>query len=728
MFFKRVIWFFVLVAAAACGSRRPEPVTVLPAEAASKPEYELSVDRDIARIFGDPPIVGRLPKDPSWAPDSSQIAYIHMSSLLDAEPCPELWLHDLKGNRERPLVADRDMPVSDYAWCGKDKLVVSSKGDLVLVEITGKTNKLTETESAEESAECSPDGSKVAFVRDHDLFVLDTASGREIRITEGGQEAKSFGEVTWVYGEEFRTDKGFGWSPDGDRLWFYHTDVSEVTAKTVVVDSEGNTRLQPYPRPDEPNPKVRIGAVSLKSAKTEIAWMNAGDDADIYLPQITWHPNAKNLVIARLDRLQTILDLLLCDSATGSCEVIISERDPRWVNLLGPPKFLKDGREFLWLSERDGFSHIYRFGMDGRVKAQVTSGKWVVSSIDEVDEGQAAVYYTANIEKSTAYGLYRAEIEDGDPERISSDPGVHSASFSPDGKLFLDTHSALDRPPRTDICDASGEMKALLNRADLAEYHNRHVMNDLFPIETEDGEILNALLTRPAAIDSSSRYPVLIYVYGGPGGQVALDRFSPSYQPWRNLLAGRGILVFSVDGRGTAGRGREFEAAIHRRLGEVELKDQLAGVAYLKTLPFVDPERLAIFGWSYGGTMVLNALLRTKGIFKAGVAVAPVTDWRQYDTAYTERYMQRPSDNPQGYSDTSLITIADKLKTPLFLAHGLADDNVQFANSALLVDALIKAGKDFDAMFYPGKDHGIRGPDTRAHLFTRITRFIEEHI
>ncbi len=698
-----------------------------PSQAVSSTFYP-NIIPAVARIFGDPPLVGRTPGSLTWSPDSSAVAYIHMSSSSNGKPTPELWIHEMTGHRERPLFADDEKPVSEYGWCGADKLVVGSLGDLFLVELTGRTRKLTETTSAETGMRTSPDCTKVAFVREHDLYVLEIESGSERRITEGGTLEKSFGEVTWVYGEEFGTGAGFGWSQDSRSIWLYSMDVTEVSLKNIVTDADGNTRTQPYPRPGGANPIVRVGVIDLGVDSNKVTWLSTGKETDTYLPQVTWHPDSKHLVVVRLDRLQTLLELLLCETATGECRPILAERDPRWVNLLGEPRFLASGKEFLWLSERDGFSHIYRFGVDGILKGQLTSGKWVVGSIDAIDEKEGEVIFTANAEEITEWGVFSTSLSDDDVDQVSEDPGTHRLLFSPDGKHYLDTHSALDRPPRTDIRNRSAEIVALMSRDELREYHVKDVMNDLFPIETNDGETLMALLTRPTAIEPERLYPVLVYVYGGPHVQVARNSFRSTFQPWRNYMASRGILVFTVDGRGSGGRGREFETTIHRRLGEVELKDQLAGVAYLKTLPFVDPKRIGIFGWSYGGTMTLNALLRTKNVFNVGVSVAPVTDWGQYDTAYTERYMQRPSDNPEGYKTTSLLPVANRLRVPLLLVHGLSDDNVQFTNSALLVEAFVKAGKNFEVMFYPGKTHGIRGPDTRADLFSRITRFIERYI
>jgi dipeptidyl-peptidase-4 len=716
------------ILAAACGARKGNETAVAPAASPGGDPYSVYLDTDVDRLLGDPPAVGRLPSSTTWAPDSSAVVYLRTSTEKSATPRTELWIHEMLGHRERPLFSEAEDGVTAYSWCGGKHLVAASSGDLHLIGLTGERRRLTETDDAEEAARCSPDGALVAFVRNHDLVVLDLRTGRERQLTEGGSAELTRGEVTWVYGEEFRTEEGFAWSADSKHLWFYETDLGQVRSRRIVTSADGSTRLQPYPRAGEPNPAVRVGVLDATSDDVEPVWLSTGGERDVYLPQVTWHPGGERLLAVRLDRLQTILELLACDAASGACSQILAERDPRWVNLLGPPTFLDGGESFLWLSEKDGFAHIYRYGIDGIEQGRLTRGKWVVASVDGVDEESGEVFFTGNAEDPTEYGVFRVRLDDDEVEEVSRERGCHRAVFSPDFGHFLDRHSALDRPPRVDLRRRDGEPVTLLARADLREYRGPEAMNDVFPIETRDGTRLMALLTRPVALEPERRYPVLIHVYGGPHAQVVRNAFRPSFQPWRDLLASRGVLVFSVDGRGSGGRGHEFETPIHRRLGEVELEDQLAGVDYLKSLPFVDAERIGIFGWSYGGTMTLNALLRTEGVFQVGVAVAPVTDWRDYDSAYTERYMQRPSDNPDGYDATALPPLAKELRAPLLLVHGLADDNVHFTNSARLADAFVEAGRAFEMAFYPGKSHGIRGGRSRVHLFSRITRFLERHL
>jgi dipeptidyl-peptidase-4 len=426
-----------------------------------------------------------------------------------------------------------------------------------------------------------------------------------------------------------------------------------------------------------------------------------------------------------------VAEILSCDPAKGSCDALIEERDPRWVNLVGPPVFFGKKSEFLWISERDGFAHIHRFDAEGRQKGQLTGGEWAVRGIAAVDEEQAVVYFTGNAENPLSQGVFRVGLDGRGLTRVSPEGGVHEATFSPDRSRLVDVHSALGRIPRADLLrleDGQTAVEITLAAQDLGSYHADDVIDEVYEIETADDASLWAQLTRPRTMEPDRRYPVVIYVYGGPRAQIVRDHFRSTFQPWRDLMARRGVLVFSVDGRGSGGRGREFETPVHRNLGEIELTDQLAGVDWLKSRPDVDPARIGIFGWSYGGTMVLAALLRTEGVFACGAAVAPVVDWREYDSAYTERYMQRPEDNPEGYDKTALVPLAGKLAVPLLLAHGLADDNVHFANTARMIDALVDSGKLFDLVVYPGKDHGITGPKHRPHLFSVLTRFFERNL
>ncbi len=717
-----------ILLAAACGSPKPAPV-VPPRPAPTGSVADAAVDPEVARLYGDPPAAGRTPSSISWSPDGKRIAYLRRSVSGSEEPCSELWIRELSSGREQPLAFPDRESVDSFAWAGPESLVCAAGGDLLLVRLDGTSRSLTDGEEDESTFTVSKDGSRVAFVRDHDIYFLEVASGEETRITRDGEKWRSYGGVSWVYGEEFGTSAGIGLGDDGRWLWLYANDERETPHRAVVADARGEIRRQAYPRAGETNPTVRVGAVDLSAAEPEPVWMKTGSGPDVYLPQVRWRPDGK-LAVTRIDRLQALVELLICDPASGGCDPVLEERDPRWVNLIGPPVFLEDGG-FLWISERDGFAHVYRHDAEGRSVGRLTDGEWVVTGVDHVDEERGLVYLTGNADGPLTYGVYRAQLDGGGLRRVTPAGGVHSAVFSPSGDAFVDVHSALGSPPRADVMVPEEDetvVRGTLAEMDLVPYAAEKVTDELLSVELEDGTRLRAQLTRPRTLEPEKRYPVVVYVYGGPGAQAVRDHFRTSFQPWRDLMAGRGVLVFTLDGRGSFGRGREFETPIHRRLTEIELADQIAGVRWLRSRPFVDPDRIGVFGWSYGGTMTLAALLRSEGLFCCGAAVAPVTDWREYDTAYTERYMQRPRDNEEGYERTALVPLADRLEDPLLLLHGLADDNVHFANTARLVDALVKAGRYCELFVYPGKSHPIRGPEHRAHVFSSITRFFERHL
>ncbi len=723
---------FIIVGAlllAACGpTAQSQAPTAVPLPEARTAPIPWRVDPEIAALYGEPPAAGRLPTEMRWSPDGKRVAYLRFSNQRDGELTQELWLFDLARNLETPLFSEAGVSVSGYTWCGSSCLVLAADGELYQVNLDADRRKqLTRTKGRESNPVGAPDGSKVAFVRSHNLFVIDLVTGVERQITRKGARESTFGEVTWLYQEEFNTSEGVGWSPDGKKLWFFSMDLSEVPFR-VILQGDGSARSMAYPRAGDPNPVVRVGLVALSDIEAGVRYLDAVHEKESYLPRVQWHPDGERLLVTRLDRLQTTFELFLCAFDTTKCDRVVEERDPRYLDLLAAPVFINGGKELLRLSEREGYAHIYRTELNGASERELTSGAFEVTGINAVDEKSGHVIFTANVETPVAYSLYRVPLMGGEIEKLPLEKGTHHVVFSPDLTHYLDTHSALDRPPRCDIRNTGNAPMAALGSADRGIYDSPEVVTKTFPMQTSDGRTLMAMLTAPKVIAEDVKYPVLVMVYGGPHVQMVKDDFHPMYQPWRDLLASRGVLVFSVDGRGSAGRGREFETGIRLQLGKVELQDQLQGIDYLRTLPMVDPDRIGVFGWSYGGTMALNMLLRTQKVFKMGIAVAPVTDWRFYDSAYTERYMQRPEDNPEGYRAVSLIGEARRLSVPLLLVHGIADENVQFVHSQMMFDALVDAGAEFETIFYPGKSHRIAGGRTRPHLFTAMTRFVEEKL
>ena len=685
------------------------------------------MDPEIAGIFGKDSSLNALPDQLRWSPDSRRIAFLRPHHDRRGISRTELWLHDVERDVASPLLVGEDIRVTEYAWIDEGRIAAIANDDVWIVPLKGSSQQATRTATAESDLEVSPDGTKVAYLRDHNIILLDLVAMMERPLTRGGHPRHTFGEVTWLYGEEFGTERGFEWSPDSRYLWFMETDLSKVSFRGIDL-SNGDIDAMPYPRPGEPNPAIKIAILDVAVPNAAPIYLADGTGKDIYLPRVKWHPGSRHIFFTELDRLQTSLTLISCAVDTRKCSTVVEESDPRYIDLLDDPVFISGGNELLRLSKVSGYAHIHRVRLDTFAATPVTRGAFEVFKINHVDEKRGTVVFTANAENTGEHKLYAVSLFGGELRSIPQESGCHDTIFSPDGTQYIDTHSAMIRPTKVVVKTSAGDTIATIGETSLRKDLSESITNETFPIDTEDDIPIMAHLTRPTTLEPGIRYPVLVIVYGGPQVQLTRNAFHLTYQPWRNLLAKRGILVFTVDGRGSYGRGHDFESAIRAQLGKVELVDQLTGIAHLKSLPFVDSKRIGIFGWSYGGYMVLNALLRTKNIFKLGVSVAPVTDWRFYDTAYTERYMQRPEDNAEGYRSTSLIPLAPRLASPLLLVHGIADNNVHLIHTHRMLSAFTHAGRYVEQAIYPGKNHKIGGPDTRVHLFTRITRFIEDHL
>lgn len=708
---------------AACGGREAVAVSAPPTTAAPKRAssnvLHWRMDSGVEAIFGADSSLYRIPEQFRFSPDSAHLAYLQTQG-----PRTELWMHTIETGIRRPLFSGENAQVTAFVWAASNHVLLISNGDVWMVSLTGQSQQITATNAHEHGIQASQDGTKAAYIRDHNIYIYDLTTMSEIPVTTKGSPKRTFGEVTWLYQEEFDTTEGFGFAPKGNKLWFFETNLEKVPFR-IIDRSPGDTEFIPYPRAGEENPEIRIGVIDLDSNAR--VFVRDGAKRDVYLPRVVWHPSGESILVTELDRLQTHLSVYNCPLRTQRCSAVLDDQDPRYVNLLGNPVFFNHGKEFFWLSETTGYAQIERVNLSTRTRRAVTEGKFEVIAINHVDEKNGRVLFTANPEDITETRLYASPIGGGEIKTLPQASGTHSVIFSPNGEVYVDTHSALDRPPTTVLKNREGKVVAILFETDPRHLMLDDVHNEIFPMEQDNGIPLMAHLTRPKNLESDKKYPVLIIMYGGPHVQFVANRFHQMYQPWRNLLAKRGIIVFSVDGRGSAGRGHLFESRSRLRLGHIELADQLAGRTYLSSLPFVDPDRIGVFGWSYGGYMVLNALLRSPEPFRFGISVAPVTNWRNYDTAYTERYMLRPKDNVEGYRKTALMPLAGQLKSPLLLIHGMADDNVHLIHSFELLNSFIEAGRNVDQLFYPGKNHKIDGAKTRVHLFTHIIRFIEEH-
>lgn len=692
----------------------------------------------VERLFEEPSLEGDLPVFMGWLPDGQRFGLLERTGEGKAATV-RLSIVDAASGAAKPLVEAAALPafgagdaaVQPMLWGGRwspkaDALLLEGGGDLFLYDVkTGGTRRLTATPSREEGAQFSPDGRFVAYVRDNDLHALELASGRELRLTSDGGPNRVNGAYDWLYEEELagRGSLPFAWSPDSRAIALLTLDETNVPRMplTDLLPARPATREQIYPKAGAPNPVPGLRVVPVVQgdgapAARELRW----NDDRVYLVRLGWMPGGGAVWYQLLDRAQTRLELNRLDLSTGLSTTLHVETDAAWINLHDDLHFLKDGR-FLWSTERDGFRHLWLHAADGRPLRALTQGAWDVGAVELVDEAAGAAWFTSNQSSPLETQLWRVDLAGGAPRRVTVEPGTHQVRLAPGGRFALDTWSRADRPRALFVLDGAGKrLRALAANENppLAAFPRGAV--ELHTIERAGKAPLYASLVKPPGFDPAKRYPVVVYLYGGPHAQVVRDAWGGRYALFHQFLASKGFLVFSVDNRGSAGRGRTWERALLKRLGQAELEDQLEGLAWLKAQPFVDGSRVGIWGWSYGGYMTLYAMTHSDA-FKAGVAVAPVTDWHYYDSAYTERYLKLPADNPDGYRDSSPVHDAAKLQGTLLLVHGTGDDNVHWQNTLAFVDALYRAGKPYDLQLYPNKNHGMApGRESHKHLHARI--------
>jgi dipeptidyl-peptidase 4 len=601
------------------------------------------------------------------------------------------------------------------------RILLTRAGDLFLIDAaTGKATQLTATPETEEDAHLSPDGAHVAFRRGNDLYAISTSGGRLRRLTATGSETLLNGRLNWVYPEELSISRAWWWSPDSRSIAYLEFDVSpeRIHPHADMSPIEAVAEPQRFPKAGTPNANVRLGVVAAAGGRTR--WMELGPTADTLIARVDWMPGAREIAVQRLSRIQDHLELLAADARSGKVRRLLEERDPHWINIHDMLHFL-DGGRFLWASERTGHRHLYLYNSAGEQQAQLTTGDWEVVQVNTVAAGK--VYFTATKESPLERHLYAVPLTGGGIEKLTAAPGTHTVSMSPSAAYFLDTFSSLTEPHATKLYAADGKRLADLRTAEKPEYALQPVEPVTF--RGADGTQFYGQLTRPPGFQVSKKYPAIVMVYGGPHTQTV--RNSWSGVSLEQALAARGYIIWRMDNRGSNYRGHAFEAPLHRQMGRQELADQLEGVRYLIGLGFVDPARIGIHGWSYGGYMTLYALAHAPKTFAAGIAGAPVTDWRHYDTIYTERYMDLPSRNEQGYKESSPVHSAASIEEPLLLLHNFQDDNVLFQNTQHMMAALQRAGKQFEMMFYPLKSHGVTGP-LRLHMYQTMAAFFDRHL
>lgn len=578
-------------------------------------------------------------------------------------------------------------------------------------------------------AKFSPDANLVGYVRDHDLYVTDLRTGTETRITRDGSDDIINGTTDWVYEEELSLVDAFRISPDNRHIAFWRLDQSPIRRFHLI----DQTTLYPelndvrYPKAGTANSTVRIGVADIASGATQ--WMDLGRNPDIYIAAMNWIDDSA-LWMTRFNRHQNVLDVLIGNPATGVTRVAVHETDSAYVSRT-EPRWLAGGNEFLWESERDGYAQVYLYRRDGTLERRVTPGGYDVTAVNGVDAQGRVLYFTGASDGPLGRQFFRVGLDGRNLRQLTTGAGWHNVSLDPAFHWFVDQHSTMASPPDQTLYQASGRrVRVLADNAALKRRVDSLGLRapEFVTIPAADGTPLNAWIIRPPDYDPHQRYPVLLYVYGGPGSQTVMDTWGGQRYLWHQMLATQGYIVASVDNRGTGARGRAFKKMTYLRLGQLESADQIAAARWFAHQAWVDPDRVGIWGWSYGGYMSSLSLFTSGGAFSAGIAVAPVTDWRYYDTIYTERFMRTPQENPEGYDMGAPLAHVGELSGRFLLVHGTGDDNVNFQNSIMLIQALENANKQFDMRIYPNKTHSIAGRATRINLYQLLTDWVKGNL
>ncbi|MBI1746424.1 MAG: alpha/beta fold hydrolase [Acidobacteria bacterium] len=673
----------------------------------------------------------------NWHPQGRGVTYVRQKGS-GKDAVSSLWNYEVSTGKEKLLLdsstAGEKLSVSSYQWSPKsDALLLRGAGDLWIVDVlSGVQRRLTKDPEDEEEPTFSPDGERIAYIKKNDLYALELKTGLVEKLTGDGGPHIMNGKLDWVYEEELtnrRRRRSYQWSPDSKKIIFLRLDENRVPEYVLTDYLSVHPPLikQRYPKAGDPNSIPSVHMVTVGEPLTKTWTVALKDSVEYVAPEFSWTADSKAACFLTLNRDQTELTVHLWDPIAGKDQELLSEKDPFWINSLEPPRFLKDGQHLLWLSERTGFLHVYLYKLDGELVRAVTEGNWLIDQSPEVDEKGGWLYFNATEKDPRERHLYRRRITGGDLERLSKEPGIHSLKLSSDGAHLISTFSAINAPPQVRLLQSNGVWMATLDQPENRWSDYRLATTEFHEITATDGARLFGRLVKPSDFNPQKKYPVIVFVYGGPHSQLIQKRWGVTSLT-DHLLAQEGFLIWSLDNRGSWGRGHKWESAIFKDLGRHELADQLDGVAYLKSLPYVDASRLGLWGWSYGGYLTLYALTKAPDVFKCGVAGAPVTDWKFYDTIYTERYMKIPRENPEGYKNSSPLEAAAQLKAKLLILHGTADDNVHMQNTMSFLNALVKAARPYELQIQPGQKHGFHGEAARTYLTASLLEFFKKHL
>ncbi|RDI52330.1 S9 family peptidase [Flavobacterium glaciei] len=579
----------------------------------------------------------------------------------------------------------------------------------------------------------SPDGKKIAYAKENNLYVYDLASNKSTPITTDGQKNSIINGITdWVYEEEFAFVKAFDWSADSKKVAYIRFDESQVPEFSMsMFGKELYPMMQTfkYPKAGEKNALVSLHVYDVNA--NAVKNVNLGNYNDFYIARIKWTNDANTLSAQVLNRHQNNLDLLFIDGNSGASKVVLNEKDKAYVDVTDNLTFLKDN-SFIWTSEKDGYNHIYLYDKNGKLKNQLTKGKWEVTNYYGLDEKTNTVFYQSVENGSINRDVYKISLDGKNKVRLSQNTGTNAATFSPNFQYYINTFSSASQPTTYTLNDAKvgKQIQVIQSNESLAAKLKSYDLpsKEFFVLKTAKGNELNAWIIKPKDFDPAKKYPVFMYQYSGPGSQQVNNEWNSTDDYWFMMLAQQGYIVACVDGRGTGFKGADFKKVTQLQLGKYEVEDQIDAAKVIGNYSFVDKSRIGIFGWSYGGFMASNCIMKGNDVFKMAIAVAPVTNWRFYDSVYTERYMTTPQENASGYDDNSPINHVDKLKGKFLLIHGSGDDNVHVQNSMQMMESLIQANKQFDSQIYPDNNHGIYGGKTRVQLYTKMTNFIKENL
>jgi dipeptidyl-peptidase-4 len=664
------------------------------------------------------------------------------------------------GNRKILVPAEKFIPqgqdsplgIDDYQWSpGKKQLLIftntarvwrrNTRGDYWVLNLENwKLFKLggDADSSTLMFAKFSPDETKIAFVMKNNLYVEDLSTNNITQLTNDGSFTTINGTFDWVYEEELDLRDGFRWSPDSKTIAYWQLDASGVKDFLLINDTDSlYSFVKPvqYPIAGTTNSACRVGVVSAEGGST--VWMRVpGDARNNYIARMDWAAGSDEIILQHLNRAQNKNEIMLANAKTGDVKTLFVEEDKAWVDINDDPQWFKNGGQFIWISERDGWKHVYVVSKNTGDLKLVTPGDFDVISIESIDEVNGWIYFIASPDNATQRYLYRMALDGiGKAERISprDEPGTHSYQISPNSEWAIHSYSSFSNPPVVDVVHLPDHivLNTLISNSELKKRIGQLKTKpvEFFKVDIGNGVKLDGYCIKPYNFDPQKKYPVLFYVYGEPAAQTVLDEWERDWF-WHEMLAQQGYIIISVDNRGTPGpRGRDWRKSIYKKIGVISSEDQSAAATeLLKKWPFLDPNRVAVWGWSGGGSGTLDLLFRYPDIYKTGMSVAPVTDQKYYDTIYQERYMGLPQDNSKAYSEGSPITYADKLKGNLLIVHGSGDDNVHFQNTEALVNKLISLNKPFTMMDYPNRSHGIfEGKNTTLHLFNLLTRYLNEH-